>query len=101
MKLVSQILIYRFNPRKVRLDLWFYKQLSSKLRIIALIYFSNPVGRALVWPSVLNEDPNKSDSRMYHEARPVIKGIKYAANHWIHQYDSKNENLWGCSGSFS
>jgi len=58
-------------------------------------------GRALVWPSVLNEDPNKSDSRMYHEARPVIKGIKYAANHWIHQYDSKNENLWGCSGSFS
>ncbi|KAL3781708.1 hypothetical protein HJC23_009926 [Cyclotella cryptica] len=58
-------------------------------------------GRALVWPSVLNEDPSTPDLRMYHEARPVTKGIKFAANHWIHQYDSKNENLWGCSGSFA
>ncbi|KAL7532333.1 hypothetical protein ACHAXR_004565 [Thalassiosira sp. AJA248-18] len=39
-------------------------------------------GRALVWPSVLNEDPNSSDMRMYHEAKEVIKGTKYAANHW-------------------
>ncbi|KAL7522774.1 hypothetical protein ACHAWX_007477 [Stephanocyclus meneghinianus] len=58
-------------------------------------------GRALVWPSVLNEDPSLSDMRMYHEARPVKKGIKLAANHWIHQFDSKNENFWGCSGSFA
>lgn len=58
-------------------------------------------GRALVWPSVLNEDPSLSDMRMYHEARPVKNGIKLAANHWIHQFDSKNENLWGCSGSFA
>ena len=58
-------------------------------------------GRALVWPSVLNEDPSLSDMRMYHEARPVTKGVKLAANHWIHQFDSKNENLWGCSGSFA
>jgi prolyl 4-hydroxylase len=58
-------------------------------------------GGALVWPSVLNEDPSESDPRMYHEARPVTKGIKFAANHWIHQYDSKNENLWGCSGGFA
>jgi len=58
-------------------------------------------GRALVWPSVLNNDPNSSDSRMYHEAKEVIKGTKYAANHWIHQYDFKNANLWGCNGSFA
>ena len=58
-------------------------------------------GRALVWPSVMNEDPAKSDMRMWHEALPVVKGTKYAANHWIHQYDSKNENLWGCGGSFA
>ena len=39
-------------------------------------------GRALVWPSVKNEDPDSSDTRMYHEAMEVIKGTKYAANHW-------------------
>lgn len=58
-------------------------------------------GRALVWPSVLNEDPNSTDVRMYHEAKEVIKGTKYAANHWIHQYDFRNANLWGCNGSFA
>lgn len=39
-------------------------------------------GRALVWPSVMNDDPDATDSRMYHEAKAVIKGTKYAANHW-------------------
>jgi len=58
-------------------------------------------GRALVWPSVLNEDVYSSDQRMYHEAKEVIKGTKYAANHWIHQYDFRNANLWGCNGSFN
>lgn len=42
------------------------------------------LGRALVWPSVLNDDPESWDPRMFHEAKDVIKGIKYAANHWIH-----------------
>ena len=57
-------------------------------------------GRALIWPSVLNDDPDSSDSRTYHEAKAVVKGTKYAANHWIHQYDFRNANVWGCSGSF-
>ncbi|KAL3809185.1 hypothetical protein ACHAXA_000704 [Cyclostephanos tholiformis] len=52
-------------------------------------------GRALVWSSVMNDDPNRSDARMYHEAKEVLKGIKYAANHWIHQFDFRNANLWG------
>jgi len=34
-------------------------------------------GRALLWPSVLNEDPNAQDPRTDHQALPVIKGIKY------------------------
>lgn len=42
-------------------------------------------GRAVIWPSVLDEDPNKKDSRTGHEALPVIKGVKYAANAWVHQ----------------
>jgi len=34
-------------------------------------------GYALVWPSVLDEDPEKKDRRTEHEALPVLKGIKY------------------------
>ena len=37
-------------------------------------------GRALIWPSVLDEDPNEMDPRSFHEALPVEKGIKYGAN---------------------
>lgn len=58
-------------------------------------------GRALVWPSVRDDDPTNWDSRMYHEARDVIRGEKRAANHWIHLYDYETPNLWGCTGSFS
>ena len=42
-------------------------------------------GSALIWPSVLNEDPNKKDERTEHGALPVKKGVKYGANAWIHQ----------------
>ena len=38
------------------------------------------MGRAVIWPSVLDRDPNKKDFRTDHEALPVIKGVKYAAN---------------------
>lgn len=58
------------------------------------------VGRALVWPSVRNEEPDFWDDRMYHEAMPVIKGKKYAANHWVHLNDYEGPNIWGCTGSF-
>jgi hypothetical protein len=34
------------------------------------------------------------------QARPVIKGRKYAANSWIHLYDYEHSNLWGCTGTF-
>jgi prolyl 4-hydroxylase len=58
-------------------------------------------GRALVWPSVIDKDPTFWDSRMYHEAQDVIRGKKYAANHWIHLNDFMGPNKWGCTGSFS
>jgi len=58
-------------------------------------------GRALVWPSVTNDNPDLWDKRMYHEARDVIRGEKRAANHWIHLYDYETPNLWGCTGAFS
>ena len=56
-------------------------------------------GRALLWPSVLDSDPERQDSRTMHEAKPVIKGRKFAANSWIHLYDYVQPNLWACTGS--
>lgn len=55
---------------------------------------------ALLWPSTLDEDPSSIDYRTYHAALPVIKGVKYAANSWIHLYNYHVPNLWGCTGSF-
>lgn len=57
-------------------------------------------GRALIWPSVLDADPEGVDYRTYHEAMPVTEGVKYAANHWIHLHDFAVPNRWGCTGSF-
>ena len=41
-------------------------------------------GRALLWPSVFDSEPMKSDNRMKHQALPVEAGTKFAANGWIH-----------------
>ena len=46
-------------------------------------------GRALLWPNVYNQSPDRKDPRTEHEALPVEKGIKYGANAWIHQRDFK------------
>jgi prolyl 4-hydroxylase len=43
------------------------------------------LGRALIWPSVLNDDPNAADPRTQHQALAVKEGIKYGANAWLHQ----------------
>jgi len=56
------------------------------------------VGRAILWPSVSNKSPLEIDPRTYHEARPVIKGTKYSANVWYHQFDFQKANLWSCTG---
>lgn len=43
------------------------------------------VGRALLWPSVLDENPHEMDPRTEHRANTVVSGIKYGANAWYHQ----------------
>ena len=53
-------------------------------------------GRAVIWPSVLNENPNAADTRTDHGALPVLEGIKYGANAWIHQKDFKATMAAGC-----
>jgi len=57
-------------------------------------------GRALLWPSTLDSDPEAQEPGTHHAALPVIKGVKYAANAWIHLYNFRIPNLWGCTGTF-
>ena len=54
------------------------------------------IGRALIWPSVMNDDPHKKDPRTQHEALPVLQGHKYAANAWIHQRNFKDPHKRNC-----
>jgi prolyl 4-hydroxylase len=53
-------------------------------------------GRAVLWPSVLNDDPNSEDTRTNHEALAVVRGVKYGFNSWIHQRDFKGAVERGC-----
>jgi prolyl 4-hydroxylase len=57
-------------------------------------------GKALLWPSVKDDDLVQHEPLALHEARAVIKGKKYAANSWIHLYDYNISNLHGCTGTF-
>jgi prolyl 4-hydroxylase len=96
-----------------------YEQLAGPRVLTVFIYFSDveegghtafpklglsvkpKKGRVLVWPSVMAEDAMKIDYRTNHEAQPVIKGLKIAANAWVHMFNYLVPNKMGCSGSFS
>mmetsp|Transcript_21392 Transcript_21392/g.32602 ORF Transcript_21392/g.32602 Transcript_21392/m.32602 type:complete len:514 (+) Transcript_21392:113-1654(+) len=54
-------------------------------------------GRALLWPSVLSDDPSEKDGITMHEAQPVIKGTKFAANAWLHLKNYRQANDEGCA----
>jgi len=54
-------------------------------------------GKAVLWPAVFEDRPFVSDSRTHHEALPVLKGTKYAANFWLHQYDYVGPHHAGCT----
>lgn len=66
-------------------------------------------GRALLWPSVKDDDPNLKDPRTHHSAMPVIKGVKYGANVWVrrllglcHRFATiVADILWSCVASSS
>ena len=53
-------------------------------------------GKALIWPSVLDENPSVMDRRTHHEALAVEKGVKYAANAWVHLRDFKAAYKTNC-----
>lgn len=55
-------------------------------------------GSAVWWPHGLNDNPWQKDDRTHHEAMPVIKGVKMAANYWIHVSNFKRAMALGCDG---
>lgn len=55
------------------------------------------VGKALLWPSVLNSSPKDKEPRTDHEAQDVIKGLKFGANAWIHLHDYMAAQEMGCT----
>ena len=50
-----------------------------------------------MWPSVLSADPFATDLRTQHEALPVVRGRKFAANFWMHMYDFQGPHARGCA----
>jgi hypothetical protein len=56
-------------------------------------------GRGVVWANTLSRDPSMKDSRMTHEAKTVTRGVKYAANVWVHLLEWERPSLWACTGS--
>jgi prolyl 4-hydroxylase len=57
-------------------------------------------GRAVFFPNVLSSNLEVRDDRTIHKAKAVQKGQKFSVNTWIHLYDFKQANLWGCTGHF-
>ena len=53
-------------------------------------------GNAVLWPSVKDQYPEDKDPRTDHEALPVLKGLKYGANAWIHNRDYKKAYEMSC-----
>lgn len=53
-------------------------------------------GRAIVWPLVKDSNPLKKDKRMYSQALPVEKGVKYVVKGWFHYYDYVEPREKGC-----
>jgi prolyl 4-hydroxylase len=59
---------------------------------------SPKLGRAILWPSILNDHPFQMDPLSNHQALPVWNGyIKYGVNAWIHQRDFQEANHVGCA----
>ena len=54
-------------------------------------------GRLVLWPSVLDHDPDKENVNSHHEARPVLQGEKYGVNFWLHKFPFRTPHSKGCT----
>ena len=48
----------------------------------------------MLWSNVVVDDPAEVAERSLHEALPVVKGSKVAANLWMYQYNYRDP--WMC-----
>ena len=53
-------------------------------------------GSAVLWPSVTSIDPSEDEPYTNHEGLPPLKGVKYAANAWIHNFDYRTPAARNC-----
>ena len=53
-------------------------------------------GTAVLWPSVTDADPSADEPNTNHEGLPPVRGVKYAANAWIHNHDYRTPASTNC-----
>ncbi|CAB9530918.1 Probable prolyl 4-hydroxylase [Seminavis robusta] len=54
------------------------------------------LGRAVIWPNVLNDKPWAAENRTWHEANEIYKGFKYASTFWLHLRDYEHAERLNC-----
>jgi len=54
-------------------------------------------GNAVIWPSVMDRNPDVDEPRTRHESVPVESGVKYASNIWVHNYDYRTPSGKNCA----
>jgi len=112
-----QILRYeKGQAHKLHHDYLYYQaQRQPGVRILAITLFLSDVeeggetffpkldihvqpkkGRVLIWPLVLNENPNEKDENLWYGTATVKEGVKYAANIFIHQRNFRGPNKNNC-----
>jgi prolyl 4-hydroxylase len=55
-------------------------------------------GKAVLWTNVESASPTRKNMKTVHEAKEVKKGLKYAANIWVHYREWEKPALWACTG---
>lgn len=44
----------------------------------------------------MDSDPYRDEPMTNHEATPVVRGMKYASNVWVHNYDYRTPSSRNC-----
>eukprot|EP00966_Prymnesium_polylepis_P303083 7001345-Prymnesium_polylepis.2 len=72
------------------------RQHTSCVRGLAIERWCAPALLPCALREPRSNDPYTTDERTYHEAVPVVRGLKFAANFWMHMYDFQNPLAVGC-----